>query len=133
MKRSFTIYQRVDDEESDSVESKSGKVKSVILFSLLGAVAIPIAVYYIFQFIFFDYYNESKGLLPGMGHMFICGVMIFINLILFPIANVMNYKKLITENASREDEERFVSKTTLIVVSSAVVQSVISLVIENPF
>ncbi|RJE89685.1 hypothetical protein D3P07_05455 [Paenibacillus sp. 1011MAR3C5] len=115
------------------MELRSGKVKLVILFSLLGAVAVPIAVYYIFQFIFFDYYQESKGLLAGIGHMFMCGVMILINLILFPIANVVNYKKLITENSSREDDESFVSKTTLIVVSSAVVQSVISIVIENPF
>ncbi|MFF2888687.1 hypothetical protein [Paenibacillus sp. NPDC057967] len=114
------------------MESKSGKVKLVILFSLLGAVAIPIAVFYIFQFIFVDYY-ESNILLPGIGHVLMSGVMIILNLFLFPIANVKNYKKIDMVNSSREDDESFVFKTTMIVAGSALVQSVLSIVVENPF
>jgi len=52
----------------------------IIFLSILCSIIFPIVILLLFFVTFSDFYD--RGFLPGLGHIFMCGIMILLNLII---------------------------------------------------
>ncbi|GGG67426.1 hypothetical protein GCM10010918_22580 [Paenibacillus radicis (ex Gao et al. 2016)] len=109
---------------------KSQKILIAVI-ALLVSVIIPILVLNIFYLIFPDFYKD--GFLTGLGHMLVCGIIIFIHAILIPSIAVFYFQDLTLKFGTERGITMLINRIILLLVCSVIIQIVLSILIENPF
>lgn len=103
----------------------------IALGALLISIVVPVLILMSFFLIFPDFYSE--GFLTGLGQIILCGIIIMFNAIFFPCISVLYFKKFINDYGIEKGKIILANRLILLLVVSAVVQIVLSIIIENPF
>ncbi|MBP1906334.1 polyferredoxin [Paenibacillus turicensis] len=101
---------------------KKNKQLLLIVISIFGSIILPILILQLFYILFAEFY--TKGFLTGIGHLFVCGIMIIVNIVGSQILIQRQYNR-VKKNIRRN--------IFIIITVSIILQVGLSIMIENPF
>lgn len=94
----------------------------LIVISISGSIILPILILQLFYILFAEFY--TKGFLTGIGHLFVCGIMIILNIVGSQILIQSRYNK---------EKKNLTRNIFIIIIASIILQAALSIMIENPF